>query len=59
MRLGPEMALSTSFSKYSLLKDQLVEEYAKLTGIPSSEFLKLLDQQHLQNMLRQRTKSWY
>jgi hypothetical protein len=33
-----QMAIYRSFKRYATMRDQLIEEYVKITGIPADEF---------------------
>jgi hypothetical protein len=44
-----QMAIYSSFKRYATLRDQLIAEYVKVTGIPADEFhsqiaLKMVDE---------------
>ena len=51
MKGAPARALYTSFRKYATLRDELVAEYSKLTGIPEDEFQDAIALEHRHEMM--------
>jgi len=55
MKGAPARALYSSFKKYSMLRDQLIDQYIEVTGIPRKEFMTAIAQETAEEL---RSTQW-